>query len=59
LNEKEFKEQFSQEDEVAELNDDDPPPAAAAYRFPRNFRTNEILRVTEDFIQGKKLTSGP
>jgi carboxyl-terminal processing protease len=61
LNEKELKSQFAQEEtEKAEqkasgVSTSDNPRREAKYKFRRNFINNEILRIMEDFIQGKKL----
>jgi len=67
LNEKEMKDQFTEEDakKTDNLNidgdPDDPAPAPKSedttYKFKRNFLNNEFLQIMEDFIQGKKLLS--
>jgi carboxyl-terminal processing protease len=53
LNEKELKEQFS-DDEVKKLEKDNPLPEEPAeggvFKFKRNFTNNEVLSVMEDFI---------
>ena len=51
LNEKEFKEA----DKVDKNGDDPEPKEDAVYKFKRNFTNNEILKIMEDFLQGKKL----
>jgi carboxyl-terminal processing protease len=57
LNEVELKAQMSKEE--ADENDPDklPEPKGdkGAYKFPRNFTNNEILKIMEDVLQGKKL----
>jgi carboxyl-terminal processing protease len=59
LNEKELKEKFNREEaEKAERGDSgEPKPEARTgpYKLVRNFYTNEVLNIMEDFIQGKKL----
>jgi hypothetical protein len=54
LNEKELREQFSDE-EVKKLDlRDNPTPEdpmdGGAYKFKRNFTNNEVLSIMEDFI---------
>lgn len=60
LNETEVKEQMNREEaEDKELNKDSPLPETkvddAPYKFPRSFYTDEVLRIMEDLLQGKKL----
>jgi carboxyl-terminal processing protease len=60
LNEKELKEQFSNDEaEKAATGHDDQPPETpvhqGTYKLQRNFTNNEVLNIMEDLIQGKKL----
>src|SRR5262249_52876585 len=60
LDEKELREQFSKEDaEKADQKLDGLPPDqksdGSPYKFQRNFTNAEMLQITEDFLQGKKL----
>ncbi len=60
LNEKELREQIAREgtDKLEKMADDLSPAESydkAKYKFARNFLNNEILRIMEDFVQGKKL----
>jgi carboxyl-terminal processing protease len=61
LNEKELREQYNNKDDAEKaergLEDGMPTetPANAAYKFPRNFVTNEYLQIMQDFLQGKQL----
>ncbi|HEV3082433.1 MAG TPA: carboxy terminal-processing peptidase [Gemmataceae bacterium] len=66
LNEKEMKDQFTDEDakKTDNLNIDGdpddpapPPKSDTTYKFKRTFLNNEFLQIMEDFIQGKKLLS--
>ena len=65
LNEKELKEQFSQEE--AEKADQKAsgllPPEQSAdkgpYKLQRNFMNNEVLNIMEDFLHGKQLAQVP
>jgi carboxyl-terminal processing protease len=62
LNEKELREQIAKdgEEKLDELANELFPPSTStdkeAFKFERNFMTNEALQILEDFIQGKKLT---
>jgi len=42
-------------DKVDKNGDDPEPKEDAVYKFKRNFTNNEILKIMEDFLQGKKL----
>jgi carboxyl-terminal processing protease len=61
LNEQELRAQFSKdeankaEQKANGLEPDEPVADKGAYKFPRNFFTNEILSIMEDLLQGKKL----
>ena len=61
LNEKELREQLNKDDaekidqKVNEVSPPDPPSGDAGYKFKRNFINDEVLKIMEDFIQGKKL----
>lgn len=60
LQEKELKEQFSKEDaEKADQKLEGLPPESKSdgtpFKFQRNFTNTEMLQITEDFLQGKKL----
>jgi carboxyl-terminal processing protease len=58
LNEKELKAQLNQDDVDKLENMNDPEPEnteKGVYKFKRNFTNNEILQITEDLVQGKKL----
>ena len=58
LNEKELKEQMTKEeaDKVDKAGEDpEPKEDDPVYKFKRNFTNNEILKIMEDFLQGKKL----
>jgi carboxyl-terminal processing protease len=62
LNEQELREQFTKEG--GEKGDEDgflpdPPADGKPYKFERNFTNNEVLQIMEDFLQGRKLLSGP
>jgi carboxyl-terminal processing protease len=63
LNEKELKEQFSKEDVEKldqKINDLDPDKTdPGAFKFKRNYVNDEILRIAEDFMQGKALVTKP
>ncbi|HWY85287.1 MAG TPA: carboxy terminal-processing peptidase [Gemmataceae bacterium] len=57
LSESELKEQMNKE-EADKLDEDalpEPKTDEAVYKFPRNFTTNEYLKIMEDVIQGRKL----
>ncbi|HYT89394.1 MAG TPA: carboxy terminal-processing peptidase [Gemmataceae bacterium] len=56
LNEQELKEEMAR-DEADAAKTEQPPEAGTdkAYKFPRNFTSNEILKIMEDLVQGKKL----
>ena len=62
LNEQELREQVGQEGADKSGTRDSllppDPPADKPYKFERNFVHDEILQITEDFLQGKKLLSG-
>src|SRR5262249_8227621 len=64
LNEQELRDQFTKDDaEKSEEKllgepDADKPSEGAVYKFKRDFTNNEILRIMEDFVQGRKLLSG-
>ncbi len=54
LNEQELKEQFNKEDaDKAEKIKSGAPDGV--YKFQRNFINNEVLKIMEDFLQGKKV----
>jgi carboxyl-terminal processing protease len=58
LSEKELKEQMTKEEaDKVEKNGDDPEPKEEdpVFKFKRNFTNDEILKIMEDFLQGKKL----
>jgi carboxyl-terminal processing protease len=61
LNEKELKEQMNKEEaEKVERAEDGLPEAppekdTKTYKFRRNFVNDEVLKIMEDFLQGKKL----
>jgi carboxyl-terminal processing protease len=60
LNEEELKAQMSKEE--ADENDPEKGPEKkdnTTYKFPRNFTSDEILKIMEDVVQGKKLLSTP
>jgi len=59
LNEKELREQLKDEAVKAGLKSDEPPveKTEKTYKFKRSFTNNELLRITEDFLKGKKLLS--
>jgi carboxyl-terminal processing protease len=59
LNEKELREQLKDEEEKATPKSDEPALGKfeKTYKFKRNFTNNEVLRITQDFLQGKKLLS--
>jgi carboxyl-terminal processing protease len=60
LNEKELKEQFGKDgvDKLdPNINEIPETSEKGAYKFKRNFTNSEVLKITEDFIQGKKLVS--
>ncbi len=62
LNEKELREQLAAdnasklEDKIKEIMPET-TGEAADYKFKRNFVNDEILKITEDFIQGRKVLS--
>ncbi len=55
--------QFTKEDvEKLDTNVNDPDPdmtEKGVYKFKRNFTNDEILKITEDLVQGKKLVVQP
>jgi carboxyl-terminal processing protease len=62
LNEQELKEQMNKEEaekaDKAENGTPDEPEEKTdmrAYKFRRNFVNNEVLKIMEDFLQGKKI----
>jgi len=58
LNEKELKEQMTKEEaDKLDKTGEEPEPKSdnGVYKFPRDFTNNEILKIMEDFLQGKKL----
>jgi carboxyl-terminal processing protease len=56
LSEKELKEQMTKaEADKLDKAGDDEPKDNGVYKFKRNFTNNEILKIMEDFLQGKKL----
>jgi carboxyl-terminal processing protease len=60
LNEKELKEEFGKDGARKldpNINEIPETPDSGAYKFKRDFSNNEILKITEDLIQGKKLVS--
>ncbi|HJT79119.1 MAG TPA: carboxy terminal-processing peptidase [Gemmataceae bacterium] len=63
LNEKDLREEFGGDDadavekKLQELAGPD-KSESKEYKFQRNFMNNEILQITEDFVQGKKLAAG-
>ena len=63
LNEKVLRAQFTKEDvEKLDTNVNDPDPdmtEKGVYKFKRNFTNDEILKITEDLVQGKKLVVQP
>lgn len=61
LSEQDLKEQMSKDDAEKEAKSGEPPnppPDKGAYKFPRDFFNNEVLKIMEDFLQGKKLVPG-
>jgi carboxyl-terminal processing protease len=56
LNEKEFKEQVGKDDaQKLDPANDIPESNTGPFKFKRDYVNNEVLQITEDFIQGKKL----
>lgn len=57
LSEQELKEQMSKEDVEKAGKEGEPPdpPEKGAYKFRREFFNNEVLKIMEDYLQGKKL----
>ncbi len=60
LSEKELKAEMTRDeaDQAERVKSGLPPKQAdnpAAYKFPRDFTTNEVLKIMEDLLQGKKL----
>ncbi|HEX5272357.1 MAG TPA: carboxy terminal-processing peptidase, partial [Gemmataceae bacterium] len=59
LNEKKLRDQLKTEDadkldqKVNEAQPSDTPSGDAAYKFKRNYYSDEVLQVMQDFIQGK------
>ncbi len=54
LSEKELKEQ-EEADKGDKTGEEPEPKEDEVYKFRRNFTNNEILKIMEDFLQGKKL----
>jgi len=64
LNEQELREQFTKDEAEKvdqRVNGLVPPesPDAATYKFQRNYINDEVLRIMEDFVQGRKLVQSP
>jgi carboxyl-terminal processing protease len=63
LSEEELKARMKQE-EAEEAEQDkrgsasEPKVDDPVYKFPRNFYTNEVLKIMQDFLQGRKLLTG-
>ncbi len=64
LNEQELREQFTKDEAEKvdqRVNGLVPPesPDAGTYKFQRNYINDEVLRIMEDFVQGRKLVQSP
>jgi carboxyl-terminal processing protease len=63
LNEKELRERFSKEDAEKldqKVNELDPEKMdVGAFKFKRTYVNEEVLRIVEDFLQGKTLVTQP
>ena len=63
LNEQELRAQFTKDDaekldkKAEEVEPSDGNSGEITFKFKRNFFNNEILKITEDFLQGNKLTA--
>jgi carboxyl-terminal processing protease len=63
LNEQELRAQLNKDEmeKIEKVEDPalpDPPSGEAVFKFKRNFTNNEILKIMEDFLQGRKLAAG-
>jgi hypothetical protein len=63
LNEQELRAQLNKDemekiDKVEDPSPPDPPSSEPVFKFKRNFTNNEILKIMEDYLQGRKLTAG-